>query len=649
MAIYGYGGKILGVDLSAGKITQTEINPQFAREFIGGMGFSCQLLFELVGTDVDPLSPNNVVILATGPLTGTEAPCSGRMEITTKSPLTGHIGSGNTGGVWGARLKQAGFDLVLIRGQAYKPVYIWIDDEQVEIREAGHLWGKDTQLTSDILRNELDQAGVSKVSILTIGPAGENLVRFAHVLNDYYHSASRCGAGAVFGSKKLKAIAVRGTRPVQIARPPEFREAVKQARELLIANAKAQKMPGAVLDPRKITLERGSLPGKNFQTGVMPQWLETRGFDIAQKYFTKADGTCHACPVTCFNMIEVKEGKFAGTKVNRGLHPGLVFDWGAKCALENLPAIWKCKELCEQLGMDYASAAGCISFAMELFQRGLINKKNADGLELSWGNEDAMIEILHRIAYRKGFGDILAEGSVRAARAIGKGSEQYVMATKGMEMMSHDPRTGYRGWIFGDLTNPRGGDNVKDTHFMCEDYNPHWWTDKIDMFEDVKRKIYGMPPEEIPSRWEGKALMCQWFEDSFSILNALGVCFFVSGKGALGPTHLSRLFSACTGWDTTPEEIMKLGEKIFTLLKIYNVRQGLDRKDDTWPERFFTEPLPEGPTQGSVLSKEKIEQLLDEYYMLRGWDVKTGLPTKEKLTELGLNDILADLIKSGRY
>jgi aldehyde:ferredoxin oxidoreductase len=468
------------------------------------------------------------------------------------------------------------------------------------------------------------------------------------VLNDYHHSASRCGTGAVMGDKKLKAIAVRGTGSVAIARPEEFREAAREARERLIANARAQRMPGAVLDPRKINLERGSLPGKNFQTGVVPGWLETRGSDIAQSYFTGPEETCHACPVTCFNMVEVKEGKFAGLKVNRGLHPGVAFDWGAKCALDNLPAIWKCKDLCEQLGLDYGSAAGCISFAMELFQRGLINTRDTDGLELNWGNEDAVIAMLPRIAFRQGFGDILAVGSVRAAGIIGKGAEQYVMATKGMEMMSHEPRTGYRGWVFGDLTNPRGGDNVKDTHFMAEDYNPHWWVDKIDMFEDVKRKIYGMPPREVPDTWEGKALMCRWFEDIYSVLNALGLCIFVSGKPALGPTHLSRLYSACTGRDTTPEDIMKYGEKVFTLLKVYNVRQGLTRQDDTWPDRFFTEPLPEGPTKGSVLSKDKIESLLDEYYGLRGWDIRTGLPTKEKLMELGLNDIAAELAGLGR-
>jgi aldehyde:ferredoxin oxidoreductase len=222
------------------------------------------------------------------------------------------------------------------------------------------------------------------------------------------------------------------------------------------------------------------------------------------------------------------------------------------------------------------------------------------------------------------------------------------MATKGMEMMSHEPRTGYRGWVFGDLTNPRGGDNVKSTHFMAEDYNPNWWGDKIDMFADARRSIYGMPPQELPDTWDGKAMMCKWFEDIYSVLNALGLCIFVSGKPALGPTTLARFYSACTGRDTTPADIMKYGEKVFTQLKAYNVREGLTRKDDTWPDRFFNEPLPEGPTRGSVLSRDKINHLLDEYYLLRGWDIKTGIPTREKLTKLGLDSIAKELKKLGK-
>ncbi len=647
--LYGYG-KILDVDLLTGEIVKRDVAPQFAQDYIGGMGFSCKILYDEVGPTVDPFSPDNIVIFANGPLTGTHAPCSGRTEVTTKSPLTGSIGTGNTGGVWGALLKHAGFDLVIIRNKAEKPVYLWIDDDVVELREASHLWGKDTRVTSDALRKELGSSQRSKISVMAIGPSGENLVRYACPLNDYYHVAGRSGAGAVMGAKRLKAIAVRGTGTVRIARPKEFQEAARAARERLMAADRATRLPGAPPEGRILYIERGCLSAKNYQTGVLPQWVETRSLDVALKYVTKKDGTCYACPIPCFSLAEVNEGKYAGLKVNRSTHPGVVFDWGATCAIDNLPAIWKCKELCQQLGMDYVSAAGSIAFAMELFQRGIITTKDTDGLELSWGNEDAVIPMLHKIAFRDGFGDILAEGSLRAAERIGNGAEQYVMTIKGMEMgMLPDPRSGPRGWLFGSLTNPRGGDNIKNTHFLADKYNPNWWVDKFDMFEDVKKKIYSMPPQEVSYTWEGKALMCRWFEDLYSAVNALGLCFFPAGfRLALGPTYLSRLFSACTGWDTTPQDIMKFGEKVFTLFKTYTVRQGLTRKDDTWPDRFYTEPLPEGPAKGAMLSRDTIEQLLDEYYELRGWDRKSGNPTKDKLVELGLDDVANELLKLGK-
>lgn len=643
-------GKMLEVDLSAGKVVARDIEPEFARDFIGGMGFGSKILYDEVGVDVEPLSPENIVIFAAGPLTGTHTPCSGRTEITTRSPLTGIIGTGNTGGVWGVALRRAGFELIVVRNSAEKPVYLWIDDGAVEIRDAGHLWGKDTRATADILRHELSPSQGSGVSVLAIGPAGENLVRYACSLNDYDHVAGRCGAGAVMGVKKLKAIAVRGTGAIKVARPAEFQEAARVARERLMAASRALKMPGAPVEVRVSDLGRGCLPTRHFQSGIMPNWLETRSADVARQYFTRHEGTCYACPVSCFALAEVKEGKYAGLRVNRSNMPGVVLLWGAKCAIDNLPAIWKCKELCQKFGMDYESTGGTIAFAMELFQRGLLTKSDTNGLELTWSNEDAIIQMVQKIAFRDGFGDVLAEGSVRAAEIIGRGAKKYLMTVKGMEMaMLPDPRAGDRGWILGSLTNPRGGDNLKNTHFVADRYNPNWWTDKFDMFEDVKKAIYCMPPEEVSSTWEGKALMCRWFEDLYSAANIMGFCFFPIGiQLALGPNYISRLFSACTGWDTTPEEVVRMGEKALTLLKVYNVRLGLTRKDDDWPDKFYTEPMPDGPSRGAILSRDTMKKVLDEYYDSRGWDRETGLPTRGKLLELGLGEIADELVRMGR-
>ncbi|MFC1933501.1 aldehyde ferredoxin oxidoreductase family protein [Chloroflexota bacterium] len=650
MVLYGYAGKSLDVDLSTGKIVKRDIDPQFARHYIGGMGFGCKILFDEVGPEVEPFSEENIVIFANGPLTGTRAPCSGRTEITTKSPLTGHIGTGNTGGIWGTLLKRAGFDMILIRNKARKPVYLWIDNNVVELKQASHLWGKDTRVTSDIICQE-SGTSPSETSVLAIGPAGENLVRYACTVNEYYHIAARGGAGAIMGAKQLKAIAVTGSGAIKVARPDEFRAAAREARERLLtsvkkaANARGDVIPSGIESYQA----RSCFPHKNYQTGVLPDWVKNIGPDTAMKYVTRKEGTCYACPISCFNLVEVKEGKYAGTKIGRGHHPGVVIEWGGKCAISNLPAIWRCKQLCGELGMDEVSSSGVIAFAMELFQWGIITPKDTDGIELTWGNEDATIQMLHKIASRDGFGDVLAEGSVKAAEIIGRGAKKYAMTMKGMELMSADPRSGTRGWIFGNLTNPRGGDNVKGTHFMADKYNPNWWVDEFDMFEDVKEHIYSVSPEVTPSTWEGKALMCKWFEDLYSILNALGLCFFPSGFNlALGPTHISKLFSTCTGWDTAPRDIMKLGERVFNLLKAYPTRQCLDRKDDHLPNRFYTEPLPEGSAKGAVLSRDTIDQLLDEYYGLRGWDRKSGLPTEEKLVELGLDSLVNDLRKLGK-
>ncbi len=649
MELYGYG-RILDVDLTTGRVEKREFDKKFTEDFIGGMGMSTRILYDEVGPEIDPLSHKNILIFANGPFTGTEVPCSGRTEVTTKSSLTGHIGSGNTGGLWGARLKHAGFDLLIIRGRAERPSYLWINDDSIEIRDAIHLWGKDTNITTNMIIKELAQADTSDVSVLTIGPAGENLVKFACTLNDFHHVAGRCGAGAVMGSKMLKAIAVRGTGSVKIAKPDVFKEAVSEARQRLLAAERARRHPDSPKDVRVEDYEKGCLPGKNFQTGILSGWLETRTAEIAKQYVTGFESICYRCPVPCFNVVEVKEGKFSGTKITRGTMPGVVFNFGALCAIDNLPAIWRCKEICQNLGLDYESSGASIAFAMELFQRGIIDRAEADGLDLSWGNEDTIINLLKKIAFREGFGDVLADGTIKAAKKIGRGAERYAFTIKRLEIgMMPDPRPKTRrGWLFGFLTNPRGGDNLKNTHFYAENYNPHWWVDKFDIFEDVKEKLYDLPSDRISEFWDGKAMMCKWFEDLYSLCNALGICFFPVGfQLAWGPTYISKMYSSCTGRETNPEEMMKIGERIFTLLKIYTVREGFTRKDDSFPERFYTEPMSEGPAKGAILIKKEIESALDEYYELRGWDRESGLPTVKKLSDLGLADIAVDLKRLG--
>ena len=634
MSLYGYG-KILDVDLSSGNIVKKEIEPEFARKYIGGVGFSCKILFDEVGPEVDPLSPENIIIFANGPLTGSRAPSGSRTEITTKHPMTNSIGTGNTGGVWGGNLKNAGYEVLIVRNESDKPVYLWINDETVEIRDAKHIWGKDARETTDILQEELP----GKAAIIAIGQAGENLVKFACPLNDGFHTSGRCGAGIVMGTKKLKAVAVKGTNAApKPARPEEFTELIKESRERLRTADKAFWSTGPHEPPYLLR-------------GTPMDGAESLSQKMVETFITKRGPSCYGCPVTCYNAIaEVKEGKFAGLEMTNAQRPAIIGQFGGGLGINNLPAIWKCKDLCNRYGMDFYTASAICRFAMELYQNGVIDKNDTDGLEITWANEDAFIELLRKIAFREGFGDILAEGSVRAAEKIGRGAEEYAITIKGTD--AGDPRQ--RGgmmreinWNFlSGLTNPRGADSIKTTHHHANQFNPNWWSEEHDMFEDMKEKIYGDPPAPLVTSWEGQKHMYKWFEDLHSLVDATGICFVASHmRIAFGPEYISRLYSAYTGLDVSPQELMKSAERLFTLFKAYVIRQGMTRKDDNWPDRLYDEPVKDGPYKGTVLSREKVDELLDDYYEVRGWDKKTGIPTREKLHELEMDEEAESLAK----
>jgi aldehyde:ferredoxin oxidoreductase len=637
MVSQGYG-KILDVDLSSGKIEKKDIEAEFARKYLGGVGFGCKILYDEVGPAVDPLSPENIVIFAIGPLTGSRTPGGSRTEITTKHPLSGSIGTGNTGGNWGSALKHAGYEAIIVRNKSEKPVYLLIDENNVELKDAGNLWGKDTRETTEIIPEDVS----ARVSVISIGQAGENLVRHACLLNDGSHAAGRCGGGAVMGSKLLKAIAVRDSgSPPPPARLEEFQSVVKEARERLMTADKAFWATGPHVPPYTLATTRMDGAPSLSQEEV-------------EKYVSKTGPSCYACPVQCYNGIaEIKEGKYAGLTMSHAQRPAIIGLFGGVCGIDNLPAVWKCKDLCNRSGMDFYSAAGIVAFAMELYQQGIITRGDADGMELTWGNEDAVIKLLQKMATREGFGGILAEGSSGAARQIGRGAEQYLLTIKGVETGGHDPRPrGARqlNWQFlGNLTNPRGGDIIKSTHHHANQYNPNWWADQYDMFEDMKEKIYGKPPQELVTSWDGQANMYKWFEDLHSLVDSVGLCFVTSHmRLAFGPNYISRLYSAYTGIDISPQDMMKTAERLFTLFKAYGVRQGLTRKDDNWPDRYFDEPVSEGKYKGAVLPREAVDKLLDGYYEIRGWEKKTGVPTEKKLIELGLDDVAGELKELGR-
>lgn len=650
---------ILEVDLSKGKLTDVPLNMEFARKFIGGMGFSSKILYDNVGLDVDPFSADNLLIIAPGSLCGTSALCSSRTEITTKSPLTGTIGTGNFGGDWGPTLRRVGYDVIVFRNNSAEPKYLYIEENGAELRSAEYLWGKDAWETTDILKEELGR----DTKVLAIGQAGENMVRFACPIAEYDHAPGRSTTGGVMGAKKLKAIAVRGGKRIDVARPSELQALTKEGFERVksFPGFEERKKYGCLFYLR-LYAELGKLPGKNYQTPILPNFLETRTYEVMVDNDNLKVGEPFGpnCPMGCDLVFEAKTGKYAPFRIG-GVAATVkaAIEFGGRAALEDIQAVYKCKELCHRYGMDFITP---LPVACELYERGIITKEDTDGVDLSWGNEEGFMEMLRKIAYRDGFGDVLAEGSKIAAEKIGKGAERYVMHIKGLEAIGSDARFQSLPKTLGTLTNPRGGDDLKSTHNIPDDFvaqfkigdHQFWYLTEefmfkyLDMFEDVKNKIYGTPPRLDNVDLEGKAMLTKWYGDLYGAFNALGVCMFpVTCFGSVGPTFLADMYSACTGWDVTALELMETGERIYHVLQAYGAREGFTRKDERLPARFY-EPVTAGPLKGTKLSEEKINKLLDHYYRSRGWDEKSGLPTSEKLIQLGLSDIADELTRLGK-
>jgi len=645
--------KIAHIDLERHRVEIEELDPALLRKWGGGSGLASWRLYEELKPQAEALGPENVVWITGGPMTGTVAPSSGRLEVVNKSAVNGLLGHSNTGGMFGARLKHAGYDGLVLRGTAPDPVYLLIRPDRILFRNASHLWGKDIWETENQIGAELDDHRLKRIKIMAIGPAGENLVRFACPINERYHAAARGGAGAVLGAKNVKALVVDAkSSPPFISQA--FQASAARTTEKIKNNTTCQQYrhygSATVSDYWD---EIGCFSGKNYRFGSLPGWRETRGTDKIKSFVTRPEGACYRCPMPCFNRVEVPTGKYKGLKITSGTFVQVVIAFGAKCGLDSLPAIWKCKEICHRLGMDFDSASGVIAFAMELYEKQLLTLNDTGGLDLTWGNETAVMKLLGQIAHRQGLGDILAKGSVKASEELSPDTAAYAMAIKGMEMLSSDVRSAPRGWSLGSLTNSRGGDNLPGTHMrgdnlptlaLLQPENRAEWdafsrkfVSELDMFEDIKKAIYGEPPRVDPFTYRGKALMTKWFEDLLYGVNALGLCVFPADKLALGPTTYSDLLSAYLGEKIEPQEYMEIGERIFNVQRLFVVREGISRKDDTWPDRFFKEKLPQGPAQGgATVSRETIEGVLNEYYDHRGWDRIRGHPTLQTLDRLGL-------------
>jgi len=625
-------GRVLQITLPK-RVVKEKLDPQLAQMFLGGLGYNAMILYNEVGPEVDPFSPDNIVVISPGTLDGTGAPTACRTEISTKSPLTGIFGTGNFGGVWGQALKNAGYDTIVVRDKSPEPVYLLVDDERVEIRDAAHLWGKDSWDTADALKEELGE----DFSVMAIGQAGENLVRNATVIIDREHAPGRSHVGAVFGDKKLKAIAVRGTGRPAVRSPEKFKKAVRDAVERI------ENFPGwRATDKIGLT------------DLIMPDYTE-----VAEQYLIDGgDGFFCPCilgPYFGCNMIaEINEGEFAGTRVSVGITIGFHV---AKRLGVSVPAAFKLREMSNRYGVDFYTC-GPLNFALDLYQHGIITKADTDGLELTRENEPAIIELLGKIANREGLGDILAEGTLRASRIIGRGSDEHVRTMKGMEFPG-DPRINYSpNELLSVQINPRGGDDLKGTHGVIafpgqplwarrlnwsEDEYLVWVLKRHDMFDDVKKTVFGSPPKLYDL---DTSMLVKWYNDLTCVFNSLGFCMFSDSFEAMGPTLYAELYSAVTGHSITPVELMVAGERIFNVMRAYNAREGMRREHDDWPQRFYDQPLKRGD-ETHTLSKETMDQSLHRYYELRGWDAKTGVPTQERLRELQLHDVADDMMNLG--
>ncbi len=612
--MYGWTGTVLRVNLTTRQISKEPLREEWARDFIGGRGLGAKYLFEEVNPQVDAFSPENKLIFATGPLTGTNASCGARYMVVTKGPLTNTITTSNSGGHWGPELKAAGYDLIILEGRAATPCYLWIYDDQVEIRAAGHLWGKTVWETEEHLRREL---GIPDAIIASIGPGGEKLVRFACIMNDLHRAAGRSGVGAVMGAKNVKAIAVRGTGGVRLADPKAYMEAMWAMKvKLRESPVTSQGLPiyGTEVLVNVIN-EHGAFPTRNHQESVFEKAEDISGETLTETRLV-ANKACFACTIAC-GRVTILPGEAAG-KYMVTTHPhnwkiageGPEYEaaWamGAECGIGDLDALIKANWLCNELGIDAISFGATVAAAMELYEKGAVSLAET-GMSLNFGSAEALIAMAEKTAYREGFGNELAEGSKRMTAKYGR--PELFMGVKGQEFAAYEARA-IQGMGLGYATSNRGACHLKAYTVAAE--------------------ILGLPRQMDPRATEGKAEITKLFQDATSTVDATGLCLFLTF--GVGLDEILPQLSAATGVPYTLESLLQIGERIWNLERLWNERAGLTGKDDTLPKRILEEPLPSGPAKGQV---NKLGEMLPEYYRLRGWDAE-GRITQEKLKELGL-------------
>ena len=617
----GMGGEIIWVNLTTRSIEKRPIDEDMIRKYLLGAGYLSRVLYDMIPVGTDPLGKDNVLGFATGLLTGSMFPQSSRHVIAALSPLTNIWGESHAAGFWGAELKLAGYDAVMFTGTSTTPVYLHIEDSRVKLLDAAHLWGKDVFETDDTIRKTHGK----RCRVLSIGQAGENLVRFAAIMNDRDRASARSGLGAVMGSKKLKAISVRGTGKIEVADPKNYLKQMDEFYERMMSNAFT---PGRVKYGTTSLVELmqhiGRLPSYNMRQGVFEGYDKISGDAINEKYLVKARSDW-SCLQRCGRYTAVRSGpySFEGGAPEFETQSSM----GSRCGNDNLESVLFGHHLANQYGMDTISLGGTISWAMEAWDEGLITAEDTGGIDLSWGNDDAIIKLTKMIALREGFGDILAEGSERAAQKIGRGTDRFVMTVKKQEIAGQEPRA-QKSMGLAAVTAARGADHLYAFPVL----------DEAGFDEDIKKRFGEEYLPEMADRLNPKykGIMVKECEDFMVMVESVGLCKY----GTQIPPEfyyedVALALKVHNGLDLSTVELQEIGERIVNLNRLFNARFGVTRKDDCLPERLTKEKAPLGPSAGEVV---ELDQMLDEYYSVRGWDQTTGLPLKETLERLGLEN-----------
>jgi aldehyde:ferredoxin oxidoreductase len=609
--LYGYAGRVLYVDLSTGKTRVEKLKEAYAKKYIGGIGLGMRLWLDNSKAGIEPFSPDNPLVLALGPISGTIFPTAGNGHaFVAKSPATFGIGEAVAHGTFGAELKRAGYDAVIFKGKSEKPVYLWIDDDSVQLLDASQLMGKSPSETEDSIKNELDDY---YIRVAAIGLAGEKQSRIACIINEKTRAAGRTGLGAVMGSKNLKAIAVRGTRDIIPAKPDEFMEMVQEFHERMKGPATQKYRTLGTAENVLVHNTLQCMPTRNYSNAHFEGAENVSGEVLNEKFVAKIIG-CSSCAMRCEHEVVIPEGPYKGTMTR--MEYETLWAMGPYCGIDRLDTIIKGMELANYYGMDAISAGVIVGFAMDCYENGILSQEELGGVEANFGNSEALIQLLEKMGKREGIGNTLVEGVRIAAQKIGKGADKLAQHIKGLEVTGYDLRC-LKTAALGFAVSFRGADHNRHGAYAF----------------DVKGKVDRLKAEK------GRGKLVSDMEDTYALIDSFIVCKFSRGTYYKGLEDMAKLYNLVTGLGMTTDELKKSGERINTIARLINIREGLGRKDDTLPWKVMHMPIPDdGPVKGAFVTQEELDLLLDDYYASRGW-TSEGVPKATKLKELAMEDL----------